>query len=146
MYHHHSFVTLSHTDAAGVTYFAAYYILAHQIYEHFLFTHQLGLRQWLDQMNLPIVHSEASYQAPLFLGDPLCISMGTTKVGKHSFKLRYQFRAWQNQQWVKVADVHTAHVAVENGQATSLPSSLLELLAKLGEFQDEALTKPPPRQ
>ena len=91
MYYHHSFLTLNHTDAAGVTFFASYFTLAHQVYEHFLFENQLGLHQWLDQVHLPIVHSEATYQAPLFLGDRFCIALGTTKVGQRSFKLKYQF-------------------------------------------------------
>ena len=143
MYHDHSFVTLSHTDAAGVTFFAAYFVLAHQTYERFLYKNKLGLNQWLNRVHLPIVHSEASYQAPLFLGDPLCITMGTTKVGQHSFKLKYQFHAWQRETWIPVAHVQTTHVAVLDKKATPSPTSLMNLLNTLGEFNDHFVLDPP---
>ena len=143
MYHDHSFVTLPHTDAAGVTFFGAYFVLAHQTYERFLYKNQLGLHQWLDQIHLPIVHSEASYQAPLYLGDPLCITLGTTKVGQHSFKLKYQFHAWQNQTWIAVADVHTTHVAVHQKKAAPLPADLTDLLHQLGDFKSDFTLTPP---
>ena len=97
----------------------------------------MGLNQWLNQVHLPIVHSEASYHAPLFLGDPLCITLGTSKIGPHSFRLNYQFKAWQNQKWVPVADVHTTHVAVHNKKARPLPNHLTTLLTQLGEAHDQ---------
>ena len=137
MFHDFSFLTLRDTDAAGVTFFAAYFTLAHQTYERYLYQKQLGLQHWLNRVHLPIVHSDASYKAPLFLGDPVCISMGTTKLGKRSFRLHYRFHAWQNEKWVWVADVSTTHVAVENKKARELPTQLHQILEELGEFNEQ---------
>ena len=48
-----------------VAFFASYYAMAHDAYEAFLSENGRPLSSWLDQVRLPIVHSEADYQAPL---------------------------------------------------------------------------------
>ncbi len=123
---------LRDTDAAGVAFFASYYAIAHDAYEAFLNEQGHPLQTWLDQVHMPIVHSEADYKAPLRLGVPFVIELTCSNIGKRSFTLDYRFKSA-----AKVfAVLRTVHVAVkldenEKTTAVTLPSKLNSLLASI---------------
>lgn len=134
---------LRDTDAAGVAFFASYYAIAHEAYETFLKDQQAPLHTWLDTVHLPIVHSEADYNAPVTLGTPFVVNLSCERLGDRSFTLKYEFISSKK----LLAYVKTVHVAVkvndEQGKtrSTELPSRLKSLLSKLMvPYQDSVNT------
>lgn len=126
MFRYSTCLKLRDTDAAGVAFFASYYAVAHDAYEAFLSENGRPLSSWLDEVHLPIVHSEADYQAPLRLGDPFVVEVTCLKIGKRSFTLSYIFCS----EGKVLASLKTVHVAVQfdlnsKTKAVSLPSELI---------------------
>ena len=131
MFRYDTELNLRSTDAAGVAFFASYYAIAHDAYEAYLRSEGRPLSLWLDEVCLPIVHSEADYTAPLTLDQPFTVLVRCEKIGHRSFTLSYEFV-----KDVKVfARLQTVHVAVsiktESAQSTSLPSELRTVLERL---------------
>ena len=129
MFRYSTCLKLRDTDAAGVAFFASYYAMAHDAYEAFLSENGRPLNSWLDQVHLPIVHSEADYQAPLRLADPFDIELTCLKIGERSFTMAYLFCS----EGEVLASVKTVHVAVQldlnsKTKAVSLPAELIGLL------------------
>ena len=129
MFRYSTYLKLRDTDAAGVAFFASYYAIAHDAYEAFLNEQGRSLNHWLDQVNLPIVHSEADYKAPLRLGDAFVIEVTCLKISERSYTLNYTFL---NESGV-LALIQTVHVAVSPDldsklKAVSLPAELKSLL------------------
>ncbi len=124
---------LRDTDAAGVAFFAAYYAIAHDVYESFLHQHGASLTTWLSQVHLPIVHSEADYTAPLRLGDSFEVILRCDRIGERSFTLTYEFTSAVG----SLAQLKTIHVAVPSRMTSEevvsalLPERLRELLHQL---------------
>ena len=129
MFRYSTCLKLRDTDAAGVAFFASYYAIAHDAYEAFLSEQGCSLDSWLDQVHLPIVHSEADYKAPLRLGDAFIIEVTCLKIGERSFTINYNFRIKNK----ILASLKTVHVAVQKdqnskNQAVGLPAKLKSLL------------------
>ena len=131
MFRYSTELKLRDTDAAGVAFFAAYYSIAHDAYETFLNVNNAALHTWLDQVHLPIVHSEADYTAPLKLGAHFDVLLSCIKLGERSFSLHYDFVNESS----SLAQVKTIHVAVNHNRAdesvnsVSLPDQLRTLLS-----------------
>lgn len=122
-------IRLQHTDAAGVVFFARYFELAHEAYEHLLdgigqaFPADLGGAPIL----FPIVHASSDYRAMLRLGDALRIEVTVDEVKSRSFALAYRF---VNPAGEDAATLRTVHVAVDKatGRPTQLPADLADAL------------------
>ncbi len=117
------------TDAAGRLFFAHQLKLAHDAYEAFLQTSGLPLAIIvLDRpYDLPIVHAESDYMAPLFVGDKIRIDLTVERIGNSSFTLAYDF--W-GQNGRPVGRAKTVHVAVDSktGETMALPKEIRQLL------------------
>ncbi|MAD59977.1 MAG: hypothetical protein CMH49_00505 [Myxococcales bacterium] len=129
MFRYSTCLKLRDTDAAGVAFFASYYAIAHDAYEAFLSEQGYSLVSWLDQVHLPIVHSEADYKAPLRLGDAFTIEVTCLRIGERSFTINYDFCVEDKVS----ASLKTVHVAVQKDQslktkAIGLPAKLKSLL------------------
>jgi 1,4-dihydroxy-2-naphthoyl-CoA hydrolase len=121
-------IRLGQTDAAGVVYFARYFDLAHDVYERALAEAGLPLTPEMlgGGVLLPIVHAEASYAAPLHVGDHVAVTLGTEDVRERSFSLVYGF----SRDGTHVCRVRTVHVAVNAAdfRPTVLPESVRTVL------------------
>lgn len=125
-------IRLQHTDAAGVVFFARYFELAHEAYEHMLdalghaFPADLGTAPIL----FPIVHAESDYRAMLRLGDAVRVEVAVAAVKSRSFTLTYRFL---NPAGEEAAALTTVHVAVDKatGRSTQLPQDLATALRAL---------------
>ena len=144
MFRYSTELKLRDTDAAGVAFFAAYYSIAHDAYETFLNLNEAALHTWLDQVHLPIVHSEADYTAPLKLGTRFDVQLSCTRLGDRSFSLQYDFLI----ESVSLAQVKTVHVAVNHNQADDsvksvlLPPKLKSLLSTQLVISRDTATEP----
>lgn len=122
-------ITLRHTDAAGVLYFANQLELAHEVFEEWLASRGLPLRSILDGADwvLPIVHASADYGAPLRLGDVVSLTVRVTKVGDRSLT----WEATLERSGARAGRVEVTHVAVDRatGKARPLPVEVAALAA-----------------
>ncbi len=121
--------TLHDVDAAGVMFFAHTLRHAHDCYEKFMQHIGLSLDSMLQQgdYQLPLVHSEADFTAPIQHGDAVTIQLQVEKIGRSSFTLQYLF---SNREGNKLADIQSVHVATKTGtgESMALPDKLRTML------------------
>jgi YbgC/YbaW family acyl-CoA thioester hydrolase len=121
---------MHHTDAAGLLFFGHQFALMHEAYESFFESIGIPFRDLLQKENffLPIVHAEADYKKPLFVGDPLQITVTIDQIGHTSFMLAYQLH--RDSELVGLGK--TIHVTVHKTtrKKSPVPSHLREILTK----------------
>jgi YbgC/YbaW family acyl-CoA thioester hydrolase len=103
---------MNDTDAAGVIYFANQFRIAHEAFEQFLDSVNLGVAHMLEstEYRFPIIHAEADYKAPLKVGDALTINMTVDRVGDSSVALLFSLLDRHDKE---VGTVKIVHVAVD---------------------------------
>lgn len=108
MFSHRLKIRLSDTDATGVLFFAAQFHLAMQTLEAFLEYRGFPLSELLQSAHLfPVVHAEADYQQPLYVGQALRIDLSLEKLGSSSITLGYALiRESDGEQMGSVRVVH----------------------------------------
>ncbi len=122
LFEYHFTLRLRDTDAAGVIYFARLLERAHEAYEAYLESLGLPLQSWLAQgPQLPLVHAEADFLAPMGLGRKVRVQLSLAALGRSSFTLGYVFSAENGE---PLARARTVHVALNNAEAVELPESL----------------------
>lgn len=119
------------TDAAARLFFAQQFKICHDAYEAWLEVAGLRLADIVtgEDFALPIVHAEADFLAPLFVGDRLLVVVEIAKVGQSSFTLGYTLQKGRQ----TVGTARTVHVAVDKkrGQKIRLPDKLRQILANI---------------
>ena len=93
-------VRFGETDAAGVVHFHELFRWCHETWEESLEKYGIVLQEIFPstQMNinqmdvaLPIVHCEANYFQPLYVGDVINIELYPKKINEFSFELQFKF-------------------------------------------------------
>lgn len=122
-------VRLRHTDAAGVLFFAEQLALAHEAYEAFLDDHGLPVAAHLASgLGLPIVSCEASFEAPVRVGERLTFTLTAERVGETSFTLNYAI----DRDKTPVGRCRTVHVSLgRDGAKRALTDAMRAALADL---------------
>lgn len=128
MFTYETVIRLSHTDAAGVIFFARLFDLLHLAYEAFLdeigqpLPHDLPV----SDVVTPIVHASAEYRSPLRLNDRITIEVAVDKIGDRSFTLSYRVR----HATALAAEARTVHAAMarSDGRSRALPDGLAAAL------------------
>ena len=94
-------VRFGETDAAGVVHFLQLFRWCHEAWEESLETYGIVLQDIFptNQINtsqldvaLPVVHCEANYFKPLYVGDFINIELYPKKQNDYSFILRFEFK------------------------------------------------------
>ena len=94
-------VRFGETDAAGVVHFLELFRWCHETWEESLEKYGIALKDIFptNEMNtsplnvaLPIIHCEANYFQPLYVGDTINIELNTEKINESSFVLRLNFK------------------------------------------------------
>ena len=94
-------VRFGETDAAGVVHFLELFRWCHETWEESLEKHGIVLQEIFPttQINsckldvaLPVVHCEANYFQPLYVGDTINIELYPEKLDESSFVLRCNFK------------------------------------------------------
>jgi YbgC/YbaW family acyl-CoA thioester hydrolase len=118
-------IKLHETDAAGLLFFGHQFKLAHDAYELLMEKIGFSFARVFDECDflLPIVHAEADYLAPLYVGDRLTVIVSLAGIGESSFTLEYDF---QNTEMKSVGKVTTVHVCVDkkNRKKRLLPEAI----------------------
>jgi len=94
-------VRFGETDAAGVVHFLELFRWCHEAWEESLEKYGIVLQEIFPaiQINtsqldvvLPVVHCEANYFQPLYVGDTISIELNPEKINESSFVLRFKFK------------------------------------------------------
>ena len=94
-------VRFGETDAAGVVHFFQLLRWGHEAWEESLEKYGIVLQEIFttNQINtsqldvaLPVVHCEANYFQPLYVGDTISIELNPEKINESSFVLRFEFK------------------------------------------------------
>ena len=120
MYLYQTKIKLHETDAAGLLFFANQFKLIHDAYEGLLEHIGFGFAELLKEKDyfLPIVHAEADYKRPLFVGDLIEIQVIVESIGTTSFTFSYRIL---NTQQEIVGTAQTVHVTMNKENNTKIP-------------------------
>ncbi len=136
MYTYQTKIKLHETDAAGRLFFSNQFKIVHDAYESLLEEIGFGFGELIQNKNffLPIVHAEADYKMPLFVGDVIEIQVRVVKVGNTSFTFAYHLMNHKNE---IVGTAKTVHVTVDKrtGQKVSLSTRMRSKIQEL--YQDD---------
>lgn len=132
MYTYTTTLRLHDTDAAGVLYFANQFRFAHEAFESFMASTGLGVPEIIHNADyqIVIVHAEADYTAPLFLGDRLSVQVLPDHIGESSFSILYRFLKDDGH---AVGIAKTVHVSIDrkSRKKRPLPADIRATIEKL---------------
>ncbi|MDP2654162.1 MAG: thioesterase family protein [Candidatus Omnitrophota bacterium] len=113
-------IHLHDTDAAGLLFFSNQLKIVHDAYESALDQAGFGFDVLLRRKKyfLPIVHAEAGYKAPLFVGDRITVEMTVERLGTTSFTFVYKIF---NQKKTLVGTARTVHVTTDKKTRKKIP-------------------------
>lgn len=113
-------VKMHDTDAAGIIFFGHQFAMVHDAYEEFLESIGFSFAKLLRECDffIPIIHAEADYHSPLFVGDRLTIKVRISKVGKTSFVADYEICDTKNS---VVGNAQTVHVTIDKKTRKKIP-------------------------
>ena len=132
MFTYKTVIKLHETDAAGLLFFSHQFTLVHDAYEALLESIGYGFPYMLRKTKffLPIVHAEADYNAPLFVGDRIAITVAVAAIGRTSFTFSYEIHDAKRK---LVGTAQTVHVTInkKTGLKIVLPQGLRKALVKI---------------
>ena len=133
-------IKLHDTDAASILFFSHQFEIMHDAYEALLEKIGLGFAELLRNRDyfLPIVHAEADYKMPLFVGDVVEIQVVVENVGNTSFAFVYKiFNARQE----LVGTGRTVHVTIDKKtrRKIDLPKEMRDKISML--YNEDQLLK-----
>ncbi len=110
-------VRFGETDAAGVVHFLELFRWCHETWEASLEKYGIVLQEIFptSQSNtsqldvaLPVVHCEANYFQPLYIGDTINIELNPEKINDSSFVLRFELK----KNGEKIGSAKIKHVSI----------------------------------
>ena len=113
-------IKLHQTDAAGLLFFSHQFEIIHDAYEALLEKIGFGFAELIRHKPffLPIVHAEADYKLPLFVGDVIEIQVRVSDVGQTSFSFDYKLL---NSKQELVGTARTVHVTMDKAAKKKIP-------------------------
>ena len=137
MYTYQTKIKLHQTDAAGLLFFAHQFSIVHDAYEGILESIGFGFAELIRECDffLPIVHAEADFTKPLFVGDLIEIQVTVEKIGNHSFTFSYNL---QNAKQETVGTAKTVHVTMDKATQKKIPLPPL-MKEKIEALQEKTL-------
>lgn len=141
MYTYQTKIKLHETDAAGILFFSHQFKMVHDAYEGLLEKIGFGFAELIRNKDffLPIVHAEADFKMPLFVGDLIEIQVTFSHIGQTSLTLSYKLL---NLKQELVGTAKTVHVTInkETRQKIPIPREMREKIEELLR-EDQALSK-----
>ncbi len=112
-------VRLREVDHAGIAFFGRIFEMAHDAWEEVLFAagHPMATVAGGTEWKLPLVRAEASFHAPLRLGDAVEVMVSLSAVGRTSLDLAFQLRQGER----LLAETRHVHVCVHAETFAPLP-------------------------
>ena len=110
-------VRFGETDSAGVVHFLELFRWCHETWEESLEKYGIVLQEIfpttqintsLQDVALPVVHCEANYFQPLYVGDTINIELYPEKINESSFVLRFKFK----KNGEKIGTINIKHISI----------------------------------
>jgi YbgC/YbaW family acyl-CoA thioester hydrolase len=124
-------ILIHHVDAAGIVFFANYFILAHDVYEAFLSDIGHGIPKAIDdgEYIIPIAHCEGTYHRPMRHGEAITAYLHLTELRSASFTIETGLVGADG---ILRATITTRHVCVNFAtmRPMALPAALHAALAE----------------
>ena len=123
-------IYLRETDATGVFYFSQQFNLALETLEAYFLTKKFTLRELIEKSDflMPIVHAEADFFAPLYVGDQIEIELSVGAINTSSFSLQTRWVALEGRKLLGTTKIIHATVLKETGKAFPIPELILQHL------------------
>lgn len=124
-------IKLGDTDAAGRLYFAAAFRIAHDAFEESMSAIGLPIAGMIagGKVGFPVVHAEATYAAPLQMGEKVYVNTLVKKVGHSSVNFQHEIK---NAAGIIAIRVNLIHVTVspKTGKTVKLPGRFKNTLSR----------------
>ena len=132
MYKYETTIKLHETDAAGLLFFSHQFKLMDDAYESLLEKSGFGFAELIRNKDffLPIIHAEADYKKPLFVGDRIIIEVEVENIGTTSFTFSYKLTV-KNHDLVGLGKTVRVTIDKKTRQKIPLPSPLRDAITKL---------------
>lgn len=119
LFTYRSKVKLYDTDAAGIIYFAQQFRFAHDAWEAFLNDRGVYIEKMMasEDYMFVIVHVEADYKMPVFLGDELDVRLHLGRLGESSATINYELYRGED----LVGTAQTVHVCIDSKSRKRIP-------------------------
>ena len=124
-------VRFGDTDAAGVVHFLELFRWCHETWEESLEKYGIALKEIFSttQINrgqvdvvLPVVHCEANYFQPLYVGDTINIELNPEKINESSFVLRFKLK--KNDMKISTATIKHVSINPITREKCALPNQI----------------------
>lgn len=121
MFIYRRIIRMRDTDATGALYFANLLQIALEAFEEFLYNSAFSLQEMIEDKSLlfPIVHAEADFLSPIFIGDPMEVHLTLKETGTTSFTLASDFF----KKGKRVGTALIVHVVYSQERKTAVPPS-----------------------
>ena len=130
--HYDRTVRMADTDASGVIYFASVQKIALEAFEDFLLSSGFELAKMMlsGPLLMPIVHVEADYLAPVYVGEMLRVEMKLAKTGVTSFVIKYNIFSSEHDLVVATLAITHVVIAKDSKKSVPIPQELLSMLER----------------
>ena len=81
---------------------------------------------------MPLVHAEADFKRPMFMGDKITVSLRVEKIGDGSITFGFEVLGAEDRRVRAVAQQVHAFVELEKMRPTSFPETLMQGLRGIG--------------
>ena len=124
-------VRFGETDAAGVVHFLQLFKWCHEAWEESLEKYGLVLREIFPTINistnqfdtaLPVVHCEARYFKPIYVGDLINIELYPEKINESSFILRCKLK--KNSDEIGITNIKHVSINLITREKNLLPKKI----------------------
>ena len=124
-------IHLRETDSTGVLFFSELLNLGLEALEAYFLTRGFTLKQLIEEGKflMPIVHAEADFSAPIYVGDQVEIELKVEKLGNSSFTMGTRI----HRKGLELGVTKIVHVVIsrETNRSIPLPEWLIRHLHSL---------------
>ena len=125
-------VRFHEVDRAGIVFFGRIFEYCHVAFEELLSA--MGMASVFHEENwgMPLVHAEADFKRPMFMGDKITVSLRVEKIGDGSITFGFEVLGAEDRRVRAVAQQVHAFVELEKMRPTSFPETLMQGLRGIG--------------
>lgn len=133
-------IYLNETDATGVLFFSHQFTIAIEALENFFLLQGFSLKIMIEEKSffLPIVHAEANFLQPVYVGDQMEIRLELEKIGESSFVISSCFHHFLKGE-VGNTKIIQVSISKETKKSIPIPQEISQLLQKLSFFQESGI-------
>lgn len=125
-------VRFHEVDRAGIVFFGRIFEYCHVGFEELLSAMELTSVFHDENWGMPLVHAEADFKRPMFMGEKITVSLCVEKTGEGSLTFGFEVLGAADRKVRAVAKHVHAFVELEKMRPTPFPPTLLKSLRGMG--------------